>query len=154
MPISISRANNQKADLQALRRQVQDQMREMQALMEQVGRALGEASPRPTPLDNIKEIIESSRDLRVANGKLSAHAVASAFGISLSQLAGWLGRSRQALSKTPDADSLQNALAFFERVARLRVVLSKDRFLKWLRMPNSQLEDDTPLELLGKGEGH
>ena len=127
-------------------------MRQMQTVLDQIRTALGEVSPRPTPLDEIKEVIESSRDLRVANGNLSATAVASVFGLSLNKLAVWLGRSRQALSKTPDSDSLQNELAFFERVARLRVVLSKDRFLKWLRMPNSQLEGDTPLDLLAKGE--
>jgi hypothetical protein len=72
--------------------------------------------------------------------------------VSLSQLAEWLGRTRQALNKTPDADSIQNQLSFFERVARLRVVLPKDGFQKWLRMANSELDDKTPLELLASGE--
>jgi len=152
MPVTISKAVTRKVDLQALRRRAQAQMRQMEALMEQMNSALGDVTPRHSPLDEVKEVIESTQDLRVANGKLSAVAVASAFGVSLNQLAGWLGRSRQALSKTPDADSLQNELGFFERVARLRVVVSQDRFLKWLRMPNSQLEGDTPLKLLADGE--
>ena len=152
MPVTISKAVTRKVDLQALRRRAQAQMRQMEALMEQMNSALGKVSPRHSPLDEVKEVIESTQDLRVANGKLSAVAVASAFGVSLNQLAGWLGRSRQAVSKTPDADSLQNELGFFERVARLRVVVSQDRFLKWLRMPNSQLEGDTPLKLLADGE--
>src|SRR5437016_4248801 len=122
MPATISRPATRKVDLRTLRRQAENQMRQMQSVLDQIRTALGEVSPRPTPLDDIKEVIESSRDLRVANGNLSANAVASAFGVSLNQLAGWLGRSRQALSKTPDSDSLQNGLAFFERVARLRVV--------------------------------
>lgn len=110
------------------------------------------APPRPSPLDQVKELVEATGDLRTANGKLSASAVATAFGVSLSQLAGWLDRSRQALSKTPDAPSVQDELAFFERVARLRAVLPKAGFLKWLRMSNTELDDKPPLELLAKGE--
>jgi hypothetical protein len=78
--------------------------------------------------------------------------VAPAFGISLNQLANWLGRTRQAVSKTPDADSLQNGLGFFERVARLRAAVQQDAFLKWLRMPNSELDQKRPLDLLAGGE--
>lgn len=110
-------------------------------------------APRPSPLDGVDEVVKATEDLRMANGNLSATAVAKAFGVSLNQLAGWLGRTRQALSKTPDADSIQNGLAFFERVARLRAVVSADRFLKWLRMANAQLDGKTPLDLLACGEG-
>jgi Protein of unknown function (DUF2384) len=108
---------------------------------------------RPSPLDRMKEVVRSTEDLRVANGKLSAESIAAVFGVSLSQLAGWLGRTRQALTKTPDADSIQNQLAFFERVARLRAVVPRDGFQKWLRMPNPELDDKTPLNLLAGGEG-
>ena len=74
------------------------------------------------------------------------------FGVSLSQLAAWLGRSRQALSKTPDADSLQNELAFFEHLARMRVVVPDAEFRKWLRMPNELLGNRSPLDVMAKGE--
>jgi len=107
---------------------------------------------RPSPLDRVKEIVEATGDLRVANGNLSAAAVAQVFGVSLSQLADWLGRTRQRLNKTPDADSLQDDLSFFERVARLRAVVPKDGFLKWLRIPNAELDDKKPLDLLASGE--
>jgi len=110
------------------------------------------AAPRPSPLDGVKEALQATQDLRVSNGKLSAEAVATAFGLSLNQLATSLGRSRQALSKTPDAAALQDQLAFFERVARLRAVLSEGQFVKWLRMPNPELDDQTPLALLASGE--
>jgi hypothetical protein len=110
-------------------------------------------SPRPSPLDRVKEIVASTGDLRVQNGNLSAEVIAKAFGVSLSQLADWLGRSRQALSKTPDADAIQDELAFFERVARLRSVLPPDGFRKWLRIKNPELDDKTPLDLLATGEG-
>jgi len=113
---------------------------------------LPKVTPRLSPLDQVKEVLAATQDLRATNGNLSAAAIASTFGVSLNQLAGWLGRSRQALNKTPDADSLQDELAFFERVARLRAVVSKEGFLKWLRMPNSELDKKKPLELLATGE--
>ena len=111
------------------------------------------APPRSSPLDKLEQVINATADLRSGSGKLSATAVAEAFNISVNQLASWLGRNRQAISKTPDADSLQNELAFFEKVARLRAAVKKEGFLKWLRMPNSELEDKTPLDLLAEGEG-
>ena len=105
--------------------------------------------PRPSPLDEMKEVLAASKDLRVANGNLSAEGVSKLYGISLSQLAGWLGRSRQALTKTPDAESLQGELGWFERIARLRIMLADDaEFRKWLRMPNRQLDGEKPLRWL------
>jgi hypothetical protein len=148
---TLKRAGTE-VELRALRSLAEEQMRQMRFVLAQITAALGDVSPRPSALDEIKEIIDSTRDLRAASGNLSATAIASAFGVSINQLAVWLGRTRQAICKTPDADSLQNELGLFERVARLRVVVAKDRFLKWLRMPNSQLEGDRPLDLLAKGE--
>jgi hypothetical protein len=110
------------------------------------------AAPRPSPLDQLQGVTLATADLRVANGNLSAKRVAKRFGVSLSQLAAWLGRSRQALSKTPDADSLQNELAFFEHLARMQVVVPNAEFRKWLRMPNELLGDKSPLDLMAKGE--
>ena len=108
---------------------------------------------RPSPLDQMKTVVGSTADLREANGNLSAARIARVFGVSMSQLAGWLGRSKQAVSKTPDADSLQPALGYFERVARMRLVTGNDAgFRKWLRTPNELLENASPLELLAKGE--
>ena len=106
---------------------------------------------RPSPLDQVKTVVASTADLREANGNLSAARIAKVFGVSVSQLAGWLGRSKQAVSKTPDADSLQPALGYFERVARMRLVTGNDAgFRKWLRTPNKLLENASPLELLAK----
>jgi len=116
------------------------------------GRDLVPKTPRPSALDRMKEVVRSTADLRVANGNLSAMLVAEVFGISLNQLAGWLKRTRQAVSKTPDADSLQPQLAFFERVARLRAIVPKNGFQKWLRMASPELDDKTPLDLLAKSE--
>ena len=111
------------------------------------------APARKSPLDQVKAVMESTADLREANGNLSAVRVAKVFGVSLSQLAGWLGRTKQAVSKTPDADSLQEALGYFERVARLRVVTKGDaEFRKWLRMSHPEVDGKNPLELMAKGE--
>jgi transcriptional regulator with XRE-family HTH domain len=159
MTTAIARQTKQKSDFRELRKLAEQQMREMEKKMREMDTfiarlkaAVGEGPPQPSPLDQVHELLKATEDLRVGNGKLSAAAVARAFGVSVNELAGWLGRSRQSLAKTPDADSLQNELAFFERVARLRAVVPPDRFLKWLRMPNAQLDGETPLKLMAQGE--
>ncbi|MEW6160455.1 MAG: antitoxin Xre/MbcA/ParS toxin-binding domain-containing protein [Verrucomicrobiota bacterium] len=111
------------------------------------------APPRPSPLDKVKGVLAATADLRMANGNLAADRVAKLYGVSLSQLAGWLGRTKQAVNKTPDADSLQNALSYFEHVARLRLVMKEDaEFRKWLRTPHKLLDNESPLQVLAKGE--
>ena len=111
-----------------------------------------EAAPRPDPLDQVKAVMSAAADLRVANGNLSAERIAKLYGISLTQLAGWLKRTKQAVSKTPDADSLQNALGYFERVARMRLLTKTDaEFRQWLRTPHELLNHKTPLDMLAKG---
>ena len=67
--------------------------------------------------------------------------MAKLYGVSLSQLAKWLGRSRQTLTKTPHADSLQGDLSYFERIARLHLVLGNSNFRKWLRLMHA-IESD------------
>jgi hypothetical protein len=153
-------------DLAMLRDRLLKESSRLEHLLEEVEQALSRvpaaqapkaagkkaAPPAATPLDEVHELLEATADLRVANGNLSATAIASAFGVSVNQLAGWLGRSRQALAKTPDADSLQDELAFFERVARLRSVVPPDQFLMWLRMPHDLLDGKAPLDLMTGGE--
>lgn len=105
------------------------------------------------PLGEVPGIVAATAGLRAESGRLSAKRVAAAFGISSAELAEKiLGRSRQAVSKTDDAESLQQALRPFEKVARLLAVLDPADFLKWLRMPNAQLEDDSPLDLIRGGK--
>ena len=103
---------------------------------------------RNGPLDQLTKVLSATRDLRGANGNISAQHIADLYGISLSELANWLERSRQTVSKTPDADALQPMLAVFERVARLRLRVSDDDFRKWLRIPNQLLGGKRPLDLL------
>ena len=159
MTTAIAKPLHQKSDFRELRKFAQQQMRdmaekmkEMEIVIERLNAALGEAPPQPSPLDDVHELLKTTEDLRVANGKLSATAIAKAFGLSVNELAGWLRRSRQSVAKTPDADSLQDALGFFERVARLCAVVPQDRFLKWLRMPSAQLDGKSPLDLMAHDE--
>jgi transcriptional regulator with XRE-family HTH domain len=110
-----------------------------------------ERGPVADPLREIRSVIAATADLRTASGRLSAQQVAKAFGLSLAELAGLLGRSRQAVSKTGDAESLQPDLAPFERIARLGAALSRSNFLRWLRMPNEQLKGLSPLDAIRDG---
>jgi hypothetical protein len=95
---------------------------------------------RSSQMDRIEQVLAATHDLRLGNGNLSAGNIAELYGISLSELGKWINRSRQALNKTPGAESIQNALGCFGRIAGLRLRLSDDDFRKWLRMPNSLLE--------------
>jgi hypothetical protein len=109
------------------------------------------AAERPERADHLgelKKVIEATADLRVKSGKLSASNVASVFGLSVAELAALVGRTRQTASKTPDADSLQPLLQPFERVARVRAVLSQNDFRKWLHLANDELDGRTPLEAI------
>jgi hypothetical protein len=127
---------------------------ELKAKLNLIEAKIETAPPRTSPLDRIKEVAESAQDLRAPSGNISAERVATLYGVSVSQLAAWLGRSRQAVTKTPDADSLQPGLSFFERVARLRLVLKNDAaFRKWLRTPQKSLHEASPLALMAKGQG-
>jgi hypothetical protein len=121
------------------------------ALLREVEAATS-SPPRPSPLDRIEKVLMATRDLRSEKGNLSARLVADLYGVSLSELGQWTRRSRQALNKAPDAESLQETLAFFERIARLRLRVSDVDFRKWLRIPNALLDGKRPLDLLAQGQ--
>jgi len=107
---------------------------------------------RDDPLGRLKSIIAATADLRAASGRLSARRVAEAFGLTLAQLAAAIGKARQTVWKTDDAEAIQPRLFPFERTARLRTVLSESDFRSWLNMPNEQLDDRTPIELIRNGK--
>lgn len=113
------------------------------------------ASPEafPTGVVSLRDTLASTADLREASGKLSAKRVTGLFGLSLTQFASLLGRNKQTVSKTPDAETLQAGLREFERIARLRGPLGGDaEFRQWLRTPSPLLENRTPLELVRAGQ--
>lgn len=99
-------------------------------------------------LGQIKGVIEATSDLRAESGRLSAVLVAEAFGIAVAEVARSLGQSRQAVSKTPDAKSLQRGLRLFERIARLRSVLAAKDFVAWLNMARPELDNRAPIDLI------
>lgn len=155
MASTAAAAKLNRSHLEEMLKMARAKVREMESLIERIDGLLEKSSrnPRPSPLDNVQEIAESGSDLRVGNGNISAERIAKLYGISLSQLATWLGRTRQTVSKTPDADSLQAALAFFERVARLRLILKSDEdFRKWLRSSKEPLDGKSPLQMMAKGK--
>ncbi len=117
-------------------------------------RALAARTVERDELAKLRRVIETTADLRAPSGKLSANNMAAAFGLSVAELATLLGRNRQTVSKTSGADSLQPLLRPFERVARLRATLSREDFRTWLHLPNDQLSDRTPLELIREGKVH
>jgi hypothetical protein len=152
----LNQLTEQKAQMERLLGRVEDVLRGVNFSRKAGHAALvadRTAQARKSPLDQVKAVIESTADLREANGNLSAARVAKVFGVSLSQLAEWLGRTKQALSKTPDADSLQEPLGRFERVARLRMITQGDaEFRKWLRTPHELLDNAPPMKLLVRRE--
>lgn len=113
---------------------------------------LPEPTPAGDPLGQLKSVIAATADLRSESGRLSARKVAEAMGLPLSQLAAAIGKPRQSVWKTDDADAIQEPLRPFERIARLRTVLSERDFLSWLNMANDELDDRTPIDVIRGGQ--
>jgi hypothetical protein len=103
------------------------------------------------PLGDLPSVIAATSELRSELGRLSAKRVAALFGLSVAELARLLGKSRQAVSKTDDAESIQEALAPFARAARLRTVLSDEDLRAWLRTPNELLDGRSPWAVIRDG---
>ena len=121
-------------------------------LLVHLGRKVGKpASAGEDPLGELRAVIDATKSLRAESGRLSARAVARVFDLSVAELARLLGRTRQAVSKTDDAESLQRGLAPFARVARLQAAVSEKDFRAWLHLANRHLGDRQPLELIGEG---
>ena len=108
--------------------------------------------PQPSVLDKMQKVLDVTKNLRTEGGSLSAKLIADLYNVPQAELANWLGRTKQSVFKTPDADSLQNSLEYFERIACLRIALSDEDFRKWLRMPNELLDGETPIELIARGK--
>jgi ferritin-like metal-binding protein YciE len=117
------------------------------------------AEPRPAvpktatdALGEAREVIATLRPLLAPSGRLSAPKVAALFGLSTAKLGRLIGgSSRQALAKTPDAAAIQEGLRPFERVARLRAILSEADFRAWLERSNRHLDEQTPLQIIESG---
>lgn len=121
-------------------------------LLKKIGEGPRREQARPRdPLGEIQGVVKATADLRTGAGRLSAALVADAFGLAVAELSKILGKTRQAVSKTPDAASLQGGLHQFERIARLKAVLPSDDFKKWLNMPRPEMDGLSPLEVVREG---
>ena len=91
-------------------------------------------------------------DLRADSGRLSAKNIAQLFDVTLTELGEWIDRNKAALSKTPDADTIQPLLEPLAQIAFYRKALGDDAsFRKWLRTGHELLEGKTPLAWIKEG---
>lgn len=104
------------------------------------------------PLGQLKSVIAATAELRSESGRLSARKLAAALGLPLSQLATAIGKPRQTVWKTDDAEAIQGRLLPLERIARLRAVLSEHDFRSWLNMSNDTLDGRTPIDVIRRGQ--
>lgn len=142
-------AEPQRVEITALTHRVKELLESLKA---KVKLSTQRNLPRPSPLDGLLAVTESTADLRADSGKLSAKAIARVFGLSIKELAEILGKTRQAVTKTPDAESLQAPLEYFERVARARgIYRNGGQFRRWLRIRNPQLNNESPLSWIRAG---
>jgi hypothetical protein len=99
-----------------------------------------------------QSVSKAGRDLRAPSGRLDAKKIATVFGIPQTVIARLTNKTKQAVSKTPDAPALQQKLSAFEQVARLRALFDDEQFRAWLNTPNSHLENEmTPLDFIKAG---
>jgi Protein of unknown function (DUF2384) len=125
----------------------------LDVLKASLSKAIEPDRPQPSMLDKMQKVLDTTKDLRSDRGNLSAKLISDLYEIPTTQLARWLGKTKQTLFKTPDADSVQAGLEYFERIARLRVAMSDADFRKWLRTADPLLDDKTPLELIFSEKG-
>ena len=161
-PEEFNRAS--KEDVQALAQYVKEERwkslyhvdRRMYKLLKAGAHALKDRlnippPPRPSSLDNLRCVLEVTRDLRDGTGKLSVTKIAHLFGIKPNRLAQWLGQTSSVLTCNPTAGFLQHGLMYFERISWLRIVLNDEAFRRWLRCPNPNLGNQAPLDWLDDG---
>ena len=87
------------------------------------------------------------------SGRLSADAIRKLYGVTLTQLCEWIGKKKAAVSKTPDAASLQDDLRPLAGVALMRLMLgSNEKFRIWLNTANELLERKSPLHWIANGK--
>jgi hypothetical protein len=87
-------------------------------------------------------------------GRLDAHKIAAAFGMSQIEMARSLRTSEWAIAAEPDAQPLQEELARYARVyllTRFKQVTT-EFFREWLRSPIGSLNGESPIMLLLDGE--
>ena len=94
-----------------------------------------------------------NEDLRSERGRLSIKLIADLFGMDVIEIGRLIGRdNKAALSKTPDAESLQPLLQPFSDIALLRAPdFGNEQFRKWLNAPNEHMSNRTPIAWIREG---
>jgi hypothetical protein len=92
-------------------------------------------------------------DLRSERGRLSIKLIAELFGMDVIEVGRAIGRDNKAtLSKTPDADALQELLKPFSDIALLRAPgFGDEQFRKWLNTPNEHMRNRAPMDWIRDG---
>lgn len=92
-------------------------------------------------------------DLRSERGRLSIKPIAELFGMDVIEIGRLIGRDNKAtLSKTPDAEALQEPLKPFSDIALLRAPgFGDEQFRKWLNAPNEHMRNRAPMDWIRDG---
>jgi len=98
-------------------------------------------------------VLVPNADLRSERGRLSIKPIAELFGMDVIEIGRLIGRDNKAtLSKTPDADSLQELLQPFSDIALLRAPdFGDEQFRKWLNAPNEHMRNGAPVARIREG---
>jgi uncharacterized protein (DUF2384 family) len=80
-------------------------------------------------------------------GKLNDSLIAAGTGASTSTVRGWIKTRSQ-----PTGERAQRLIELSEMIDRLRRVMDPDYIPIWLSRPLEALDDDRPIDVLGRGE--
>jgi|GEM_PF-6437751 len=88
------------------------------------------------------------------SGRLDIRPVAALFGITVSELARFIGIEEKTALKTPDSKNVHERLLPYEQIAGALDLLDGDAsaFRKWLNSANSELHNQTPMQLVKEGK--
>jgi len=96
-------------------------------------------------------VIEATRQLRSASGRLDAEKIRVLFGFTETEIAAWLHTTHQIIQRAPDAHSFQASLKPFEKIARLLVLNGNPKnFQTWLQTQNDEFSGLNPLDVIRK----
>lgn len=87
------------------------------------------------------------------SGRLDIKKVSSFLGVTVSEMARWFKRDVSTVSKTPDAESLQEGLRVYERIIAMLLFLVNDpvQVRMWLNAPNPSFDNEPPLSFCQEG---
>lgn len=106
-------------------------------------------TPVSTSSDSFPGVTKATLFLRGNSGRLNAEKIRGLYKYTRKQIAVFIGVTGEAVRQNPEAESFQEKLKPFERIARLLTFNPKeDNFRRWLHSPNSELENNSPLDVI------